>query len=408
MSIIKMKKLYFNYIDSFKGLSKEIWYLALITLVNRAGTMVIPFLSLYLNKDLDFSKDDVGWILVCFGIGSVIGSWSGGKLTDKIGFYKVMSFSLFITGLSFIALQYITSFWGLCFAILFLMSVADTFRPALFVSLKTYSKPENRTRSLALIRLAINAGMGIGPTIAGLVIVIKGYGILFWIDGLTCILAILLFRYLVKEPKKVIIKTETKTPILEKNSVYKDKTYWIFLGICFFFGMAFFQLIFTLPLYYEDVFGLNEFKIGLIMFLNVGIIVIFEMPLISYLEKRLIPVIKHITMACALLALSYYVLYQNFWIGVLIVSIIIITFSEMLGFPYTNKFALNRAKEGFEGSYMALYSVSFSLAHIFGAKIGLDVIDAYGYQVNWLLTGTYAVLGVLLSLWLQRRIKNKL
>jgi predicted MFS family arabinose efflux permease len=144
------------------------------------------------------------------------------------------------------------------------------------------------------------------------------------------------------------------------------------------------------------------------MFLNVGIIVVFEMPLISYLEKRLIPVIKHITMACALLALSYYVLFQNFWIGVLIVSIIIITFSEMLGFPYTNKFALNRAKEGFEGSYMALYSVSFSLAHIFGAKIGLDVIDAYGYQANWLLTGTYGALGVLLSLWLQRRIKKKL
>jgi predicted MFS family arabinose efflux permease len=403
-----MKKLYFNYIDSFKGLSKEIWYLALITLVNRAGTMVIPFLSLYLNKDLDFSKDDVGWILVCFGIGSVIGSWSGGKLTDKIGFYKVMSFSLFITGLSFIALQYITSFWGLCFAILFLMSVADTFRPALFVSLKTYSKPENRTRSLALIRLAINAGMGIGPTIAGLVIVVKGYGILFWIDGVTCILAILLFRYLVKEPKKAIIKTETKIPILEKNSVYHDKTYWIFLGICFYVGMAIFQLIFTLPLYYEDVFGLNEFKIGLIMFLNVGIIVVFEMPLISYLEKRLIPVIKHITVACVLLTLSYYVLYQNFWIGILIVSIIIITFSEMLGFPYTNKFAINRAKEGFEGSYMALYSVSFSLAHIFGAKIGLDVIDQYGYQANWLLTGTYGTLGVLLSFWLKHRVKNHL
>jgi predicted MFS family arabinose efflux permease len=113
-------------------------------------------------------------------------------------------------------------------------------------------------------------------------------------------------------------------------------------------------------------------------------------------------------MACALLALSYYVLYQNFWIGVLIVSIIIITFSEMLGFPYTNKFALNRAKEGFEGSYMALYSVSFSLAHIFGAKIGLDVIDQYGYQVNWLLTGTYGTLGVLLSLWLKHRVKNHL
>ena len=250
--------------------------------------------------------------------------------------------------------------------------------------------------------------MGIGPTIAGLIIVVNGYGILFWVDGLTCIIAILLFRYLVKEPKKAILKKETDAQVIEKNVVYQDKTYWIFLGICFCFGMAFFQLIFTLPLYYEEIFGLNEFKIGLLMFINVGIIVVFEMPLVHYLEKRMIPVIKHITMALALLALSYYVLFQNFWIGVIIISIIIITFSEMLGFPYTNKFALQRAKEGFEGSYMALYSVSFSLAHIFGAKIGLSVIDHFGYQVNWLLTGTYGLIGVLLSLWLQKRVKNNL
>lgn len=235
-----MKKLYLNYIESFKGLSKEIWCLALISLINRAGTMVIPFLSLYLKKDLDFSNNDVGWILAFFGIGSVIGSWLGGKLTDKIGFYKVISFSLFFTGLSFVALQYITTFWGLCFGILLLMSIADTFRPALFVSLKAYSKPENRTRSLALIRLAINAGMGIGPTVAGLIIVVNGYNILFWIDGLTCIAAILLFRYLVKAPKKLIYKTEIEAPTVVKNTVYKDKTYYIFLSICFLFGMAFF------------------------------------------------------------------------------------------------------------------------------------------------------------------------
>lgn len=403
-----MKKLYLNYIESFKGLSKEIWCLALISLINRAGTMVIPFLSLYLKKDLDFSNNDVGWILAFFGIGSVIGSWLGGKLTDKIGFYKVISFSLFFTGLSFVALQYITTFWGLCFGILLLMSIADTFRPALFVSLKAYSKPENRTRSLALIRLAINAGMGIGPTVAGLIIVVNGYNILFWIDGLTCIAAILLFRYLVKAPKKLIYKTEIEAPTVVKNTVYKDKTYYIFLSICFLFGMAFFQLIFTLPLYYEEVFGLNEFKIGLLMFVNVAIIVIFEMPMVHYLEKKIIPVIKHITMALALLALSYYVLYDNYWIGIIVVSIVIITFSEMLGFPYTNKFAINRAKQGFEGSYMALYSVSFSLAHIFSSKISLSIIDNFGYHINWLVTGSYGTLGVLLSLWLQNRIKKKL
>ena len=70
-----MKKIYFNYLDTFKGLSKEVWWLALITLINRAGTMVIPFLSLYLTKSLSFTIPDVGWIMSCFGLGSVLGSW---------------------------------------------------------------------------------------------------------------------------------------------------------------------------------------------------------------------------------------------------------------------------------------------------------------------------------------------
>ncbi len=403
-----MKKLYFNYIESFKDLSKEIWYLSIISLVNRAGTMVIPFLSLYLKKDMGFSDTDIGSIFAFFGIGSLIGSWLGGKLTDIFGFYKVMVASLFLTGLCFISLQYIDSFWGFCIGILVTMSIADSFRPAIFVAIKAYSKPENQTRSVGLIRLAINAGMGIGPTLAGLIIVLKGYNILFWIDGLTCIIAILLFKYLVKDPKVKPSETRKKYQNLDKNIVYKDFTFWIHSAICFLFGMAFFQLFTTLPLYYDEIFHLNEFKIGVILFLNVAIIVVFEMPLLSYLEKQLIPVPKYIMVSCVLLTLSFLVLYQNFWIGVLIISIILMTLSEMLGFPYTNRFALNRAKEGLEGSYMAMYAMSFSLAHIFSPKIGLSIIHHFGYQINWLVTASYGLFGIILSYWLYNRIKQKL
>ena len=102
-----MNRLFKNYIDTFKGLSTEVWWLALITLINRAGTMVIPFLSLYLNKDLGFNLSNVGWILSVYGLGSVAGSWFGGKLADRFGFYKVMVVSLFMTGILFILLQYL-------------------------------------------------------------------------------------------------------------------------------------------------------------------------------------------------------------------------------------------------------------------------------------------------------------
>ena len=92
------KNLLRRYFSNFKGFSREIWILTLITFINRAGTMVLPFLSKYLKEDLHFSYSQVGWIMVCFGTGSMVGSWLGGKLSDKIGFYRIMIFSLFNPG----------------------------------------------------------------------------------------------------------------------------------------------------------------------------------------------------------------------------------------------------------------------------------------------------------------------
>ena len=132
----------------YRGLSKEIWFLALTTLVNRAGAMVIPFLSLYLTRYLDFSMGQVGWIMSCYGLGSVVGVYLGGKLSDQLGYYKVMLGSLLITGLVFIGLQYVESFYGFCLGIFFLTLVADVFRPAIWVALDDYSENENRTRSV--------------------------------------------------------------------------------------------------------------------------------------------------------------------------------------------------------------------------------------------------------------------
>jgi len=104
-------KLINNILTPYKGLSLHIWYLALITLVNRAGAMVIPFLSLYLTKHLGLSLSQVGWIMSAFGLGSALGTFVGGKLTDQIGFFKVMFSSLFLTGFLFIGLQYLHTFW---------------------------------------------------------------------------------------------------------------------------------------------------------------------------------------------------------------------------------------------------------------------------------------------------------
>ncbi len=79
-----MRKIYRNYIDNFSGLSREIWLLSLVTFINRAGAMVLPFLSLYLVSEKGFTKPEVGIIMTCYGVGSILVTIIGGKLTDII------------------------------------------------------------------------------------------------------------------------------------------------------------------------------------------------------------------------------------------------------------------------------------------------------------------------------------
>ena len=396
-----------RYINNFRGFTREVWILTLITFINRAGTMVLPFLSKYLKEDLNFSYAQVGWIMVAFGFGSMLGSWLGGKLSDKIGFYKIMVFSLFTSGLLFFAIQYIRTFWGLCIGMFVIMTIADMFRPAMFVSLGTYAKPENRTRALTLVRLAVNLGFTAGPALGGLIIMNLGYSGLFWVDGSSCIISILIFTLLVKERKKTAdlntASNETEIPA----SVFKDKIFWIFLFICFVTAVLFFQLFTTLPLYHNEKFGLTEFQSGLLLSLNGLLIFLLEMPIVSISQRKGIDKLKIILWGSLLMSVSFYVLLINIWAGVLVISIIFITFGEMFIFPFSNSFALSRAPKGHEGRYMALFTMSFSLAHIVSSKSGLEIIDQYGYQANWFVMGTLGILAVGGCIWLQKLVKKE-
>jgi len=402
-----IKKAFQKYLNNFTGFSKEIWILAIITFINRAGTMVLPFLSKYLKEDLGFTYSQVGWIMVSFGFGSMLGSWLGGKLSDKIGFYKVMVFSLFTSGLMFFGLQKITSFEGLMVAIFLIMVVADMFRPAMFVSLAAYAKPENRTRALTLVRLAINLGFAAGPALGGLIIMNIGYQGLFWIDGASCIIAIMIFWYLVKEKQKSSYLNKEQPGEILTASVFRDGPFWVFLIACLITGILFFQLFTTLPLYHKEQFDLTEFQSGLLLTLNGFVIFLLEMPIVNYIEKNKLNKVKIITIGTFAMAVSMLLLLFNIWAGILIIMILFMTIGEMFAFPFSNSFALSRAPKGHEGRYMAIFTMSYSLAHILSAKTGMTIIDNYGYQANWLFMGTLGIIGALLCYWVMILVRKE-
>ncbi|MDN3724640.1 MFS transporter [Aequorivita sp. SDUM287046] len=400
-----MRKIYTSYLANFRGLSREIWLLALVTFINRAGAMVIPFLSLYLINVEGFTLPQVGWIMSCFGLGSLFGTFIGGKLTDTIGFYKVILGSLFLGGIGFILLQFINSFYGFCIGIFILTMMADAGRPAIFVAADTYSKPGNTTRSITLIRLAINLGFSVGPLVGGLIIAHINYTSLFWIDGITCILASIgVFILLRPKPQKEM--GEKTIAIKEGIPPYLNKLFILFFIIMVANSLAFVQYFSVLPVYYEKAHFLSEDIIGWLLFLNGATIVIFEMPLIGWLDRKKISKTMATFWGIFFLGLSFLVLNFTSWTGVLVIGMLLMTLGEMIGFPFSNALALEMAPKGRKGSYMAFYSMSFSIAHLIGHNGGMNLVDSFGYFHTWTVMSFFLLLVAVLTIWLYYLLKK--
>jgi len=374
----------------YRGLSREIWILALITFINRAGAMVVPFLSLYLTKYLHFSLGQVGWIMSFYGLGSILGVYMGGKLTDKIGYYKIMYISMFLTGVAFLLIQFIYSFYFLCLSVFILTVVADAFRPAMWVALSAYSKDENRTRSVTLIRLAINLGFSMGPALGGFIIAGLSYQGLFWVDGATTLIAAVLILKLLDQ--KEFKKEETDQVQKPKLSPYRDKQFLLFWAGMFLIGFTFMQYFSTLPLYYNEVMHLTEKDIGWLLSLNGLLVFLTEMPIVHHLEKYSFNKLNIVIFGSFLIALSFFVLVISPWIGMAVIGITLMTFGEIFGFPFSNSYAMERAKKGNQGAYMALYGMSFSVAHILGPNTGMQLVERYGYDFTWYVMGVLLLL----------------
>jgi len=374
------------YKTSFTGLTKETWLLSLVMLINRSGTMVVPFMTLYLTgKTMNRSLSEAGFVMALFGLGSIVGAYFGGKFTDKIGFYKVQLLALLLGGCLFMLLGQIKTYPLICVCTFLLSTVNESFRPANSSAIANYSKPENRTRSYSLNRLAINLGWAVGGSLGGFIASIN-YELLFWIDGFTNVFAALLLIYFLK-PSVQIKKTEKVISTVITRSAYQDKTYLFYIVMVCLYGFCFFQLFTTVPKYFRDNLFLSEQYIGALMAVNGIIIVLFEMVLIYTLEKKknMMYYVSIGTVICALSFLSLLLPGNSKLVA--LIMIVIISFGEILAMPFMNTFWTMRADDANRGQYAALFTMAWGVAQTLGPFLCSALVDATSFNVLFVALG---------------------
>lgn len=386
-----MFKLIFNtYKTSFSGLSKETWLLSIVMMFNRCGSMAVPFMGLYVTQSLHRSEMDAGLIITLFGVGSILGSATGGKLTDIIGFRPVQILSSIIGGLLFILFSTISHFSTLCVLAVVISFFSEAFRPANFTAVAHYAEKGTITRSYSLNRLAVNIGWSAGISMAGIIASIN-YKLLFIVEGSVSIIVGVSILLLLPKVQDFIKKAKESRSTMVILKPWQDAFYVKFILLTTLFITCAFLMFRVVPVFFKEEWHINEFAIGIIIGLNGAIIALFEMIMINKIEKKRSPIF-FIIIGSIFFAVSYLVLSAPIIFHVLSAVLTIVTFTvgEMFVLPFINTVVISRSNEHNRGLYAAGYTLSWSCAQVVGPLAGFYIAKHLGY--NWLWFGLACIL----------------
>ena len=179
-----------KYWKDLRHLPRPVWIVAGSQLVNRAGSMVLSFLILYLTRDRGFSAVHAGFVLFLYGAGSIVVGPFAGRLADRWGSVPLMRGSLFLSGGMLLLYPLARSMPAIAAATIVLAMLTEGFRPAAMAFFGETVAPARRKSAFAVYRLAINLGMAIGPAVGGILATLS-FRYLFWVDGATSLAAAL-------------------------------------------------------------------------------------------------------------------------------------------------------------------------------------------------------------------------
>lgn len=389
-----------------KDLPKNMWLLFAATLINRTGTMVLPFLAVYLTQKVGISPAKAGLVLTFYGLGALFTSPIIGRVSDRIGALRIMKYSLVISGCVMFAYSFFQNYFAIIGITLILAIISEAFRPANLSLISEIVSPTQRRPAFALNRLAINLGMSIGP-VAGGFLALLNFHLLFYVDGITSIISgiFLIINYkesssIHETEKKINIKPEVKT---KKENILLDTRLLYFILALLPIIMIYFQHQAAMPVYLVQELHFSAATYGILFTINTVLIIFIEVPLNNSLthwsEKKLLSI------GALLCGIGFGAMAFSKDIYSISLTIVVWTFAEMIIFPVSSAYMSEIAPTNRRGEYMGIYQTAFNLAYTIGPWLGTAILENFGSKTLWIGTFFFGVISSLLMLGLKPKPK---
>ncbi|GLZ80666.1 MFS transporter [Actinorhabdospora filicis] len=255
----------------FGGLPRQFWIVALGTLVNRMGGVVVPFLVFFLGSR-GVSEDATGYIVAALGVGGLAGSVVGGWLADRVGARSALIFGLLAVPAALGVLYVMPSAILLGVAAILVGLAGRLFPPAAGALVARSVSGERRTRAFMLVHWAVNIGVALGAGFAGF-FAARGYWLLFVIDGASSVVfAVIIALGIKRETVRTAVPTGKTGGY---GVVLRDKLMLAYIGLAFAAETVYALSEYALPLAIR-VDGLSPAVYGVTAVVNAVLVVVLQ------------------------------------------------------------------------------------------------------------------------------------
>ncbi|MFJ9850466.1 MDR family MFS transporter [Streptomyces sp. NPDC101150] len=380
------------------GLPGAFWVLWGGSLVNRLGSMVNPFLSLYLTAVRGVSLADTGLVLAVVGVGSVLSQPLGGFLADRFGRRVALTGGMLANGATLLALGHAQSLTVLVACCFVLGITIDLFRPAAQALVADAVPAGDRTRAYGLLLWAVNLGFSVAMVMGGF-LASHGFQLIFWLDAGACTAFGVLVWLAIPETRPAVPEASAGG----FRTVLRDRAMLAFAGIIVVYAIVFQQAFATLPLAMKAA-ALPSSSYGIVMGVN-GIVVIAMQPLIGHrlaaFDKSRVLATGFAVAACgnALAATA------SATAGYAL-AVAVSTLGEILVFATTASVVADLAPSALRGRYNGLIGMAWGTGFLIAPVVGTRLL-ATGATPLWLSCAALSLVAALGQLSLAPALRRR-
>jgi MFS family permease len=354
-----------------------------LLLSSAGGSMIWPFLMIYVSERLQLSLSTVSILITIHASMGLAASFVAGSVADKLGRKPVMVISLAVTGIGYFLMSRAGTYLEFA-GLMCLMGAANPlYQVGSDAMLADLVESEKRTNAYAIIRMVNNAGIAIGPAVGGF-LAAKSYTYAFMgaAIGMLAYSALMLFRARETLSRLIRPAEAPRERLGGYERVLRDRG---FVAFALLVGMGLIapSMVWSLvAVYAKQNFGLPENLYGWLPTTNALMCVFVQFFVTRFFRRR--PSLSVITIGMLTYALGVgsFALMRSFW-GFWL-SMVIMTFGELIVLPTVSKYIADLSPVDMRGRYMSFYWFAWGIARAMAPLVGGVLNDNISPRSIWI------------------------